>query len=267
MWRGRVSAVTEWCIGWNRRSRAICPPTLRRLWRIRPCPPSRCAHRQLWWARGTRLRVRLVRVCTPWRCYRRTRLTCSKSWMRVRGLRAEDIRELSKTADLSLHATKETARAIGRSMAALVVAERHLWLNLSDIKDRDRVFPSGRPAFAFRHQEAKKQAAVFQRFLPRRSLAQGAAGREQPLPRAGSSYRGVQKESVAAWRGRGGKQGSRSGASKSKPDLRKTAGSDGSCVQRDTYWPAVHATPTVVAQDQGVLPFAWSRSHSGAYVP
>ncbi len=56
------------------------------------------------------------------------------------GFSAEDIRELRKTADLSLHATKETARAIGRSMAALVAAERHLWLTLSDIKDRDRVF-------------------------------------------------------------------------------------------------------------------------------
>ncbi|KAI2655569.1 enzymatic polyprotein [Labeo rohita] len=33
-----------------------------------------------------------------------------------------------------------------------------------------------------------------------------------------------------------------------------TAGSDGSCVQRDTFWPAVHETPTVVAQDQGVSP-------------
>ncbi len=34
----------------------------------------------------------------------------------------------------------------------------------------------------------------------------------------------------------------------------ETAGSDGSCVQRDTSWPAVHETPTVVAQDQGVFP-------------
>ncbi len=31
----------------------------------------------------------------------------------------------------------------------------------------------------------------------------------------------------------------------------ETARSDGSCTQRDTYWPAVHETPTVVAQDQG----------------
>ncbi len=34
----------------------------------------------------------------------------------------------------------------------------------------------------------------------------------------------------------------------------KSAGSDVSCVQPDTFWPAVHETPTVVAQDQGVLP-------------
>ncbi len=33
-----------------------------------------------------------------------------------------------------------------------------------------------------------------------------------------------------------------------------TAGSDGSSVQHDTFWPAVHETPTVVAQVQGVLP-------------
>ncbi len=31
----------------------------------------------------------------------------------------------------------------------------------------------------------------------------------------------------------------------------KTAGSDVSCVQRDDFWPAVHETPTVVAQDKG----------------
>ncbi len=31
------------------------------------------------------------------------------------------------------------------------------------------------------------------------------------------------------------------------------AGSDGSCVQRDTIWPAVHETPAVVAQDQGIF--------------
>ncbi len=41
----------------------------------------------------------------------------------------------------------------------------------------------------------------------------------------------------------------------------KTAGSDVSCVQRDTFWPAVHETPTVLAQDQGVLPKGKPTSH------
>ncbi len=52
---------------------------------------------------------------------------------------SDDIVELRRTADLSLRATKETARAVGRSMAAMVAVERHLWLTLSDMKDKDRV--------------------------------------------------------------------------------------------------------------------------------
>ncbi len=66
------------------------------------------------------------------------------------GFNVEDICELRKTADLSLCATKETARATGRSMAALVAVERHLWLILSDIKDRDRVFLLDTPLSSFR---------------------------------------------------------------------------------------------------------------------
>ncbi len=45
----------------------------------------------------------------------------------------------------------------------------------------------------------------------------------------------------------------------------EAAGSDGSCVQCDTYWPAVHETPTVVAQDQGVLPKGKPASHDQGY--
>ncbi|KAL0173005.1 hypothetical protein M9458_033316, partial [Cirrhinus mrigala] len=125
-------------------------------------------------------------------------------------VRDSDISELRRTADLSLRATKETACAIGRSMAALVAAERHLWLTLSDMKEKDRVFllnsplsPSGLFGDAVntvveRDREARKQAAAFQRFLPRRTPAQGAAGREQPRPStSSSSYRETQKQSVA----------------------------------------------------------------------
>ncbi|KAI2653716.1 PTS system lactose-specific EIICB component [Labeo rohita] len=137
-------------------------------------------------------------------------------------IKDSDISELRRTADLSLRATKETARAIGRSMAALVAAERHLWLTLSDMKEKDRVFlldaplsPSGLFGDAVnsvvdRYQEARKQAAAFQRFLPRRHPAHRAAGREQPRPSTSSSYRETQKQSVA--------KRSRSRASQAKPD-------------------------------------------------
>ncbi len=43
-------------------------------------------------------------------------------------------------AQLSLRAAKETAKSIGRSMAALVATERHLWLNLSNIKEKYKNF-------------------------------------------------------------------------------------------------------------------------------
>ncbi len=49
------------------------------------------------------------------------------------------LRELRSATDLALRATKTTAQAIGRSMASLVVLERHLWLTLTEIKDADRV--------------------------------------------------------------------------------------------------------------------------------
>ncbi|ROI48126.1 hypothetical protein DPX16_0815 [Anabarilius grahami] len=47
-------------------------------------------------------------------------------------------RDLRSATDLALRATKATAQAIGHSMASLVVLERHLWLNLTEIKDLDK---------------------------------------------------------------------------------------------------------------------------------
>ncbi len=103
---------------------------------------------------------------------------------------SNDIVELSRTADLALRATKETVRAIGRSITALVAAERHLWLTLSNMKEKDRVFlmdtllvPSGLfgdsvDSVVDRYQEARKQAAAFKRSLPRHSIVLRAAGRE-----------------------------------------------------------------------------------------
>ncbi|KAI2647410.1 Transposon Ty3-G Gag-Pol polyprotein [Labeo rohita] len=122
-----------------------------------------------------------------------------------------------------------------RSMATMVAAERHLWLTLSDMKEKDRVFlldaplqPSGLfgdavDSVVSRYQEARKQAAAFQRYLPHRSLASTAAGHEQLSPCTSSSYRQVQKLSVATRappsRDRDPRH-SRPGSSKARPDLR-----------------------------------------------
>ncbi len=47
--------------------------------------------------------------------------------------------ELRSATDLALRATKMTAQAIGRSIPSLVVLERHLWINLTEMKNADKV--------------------------------------------------------------------------------------------------------------------------------
>ncbi|KAF7694564.1 hypothetical protein HF521_008317, partial [Silurus meridionalis] len=104
---------------------------------------------------------------------------------------ATDIVELRHAADLTLRATKHTARAVVRSMVALVATERHLWLTLSDLPDKDRavllnapmappgLFGDAVTAFVNRFQKSKKQSAAFHQYLTRRSRG---AGRRQPQP-------------------------------------------------------------------------------------
>ncbi len=96
------------------------------------------------------------------------------------GIGPDTVCELRRATDLSLRATKETARSIGRSMAALVATERHLWLNLSNIKGKDKHFLMDAPLSSSglfgdavnlvveRFQESAKQVAAFQKLLPRR---------------------------------------------------------------------------------------------------
>ncbi|KAL0149015.1 hypothetical protein M9458_055630 [Cirrhinus mrigala] len=43
------------------------------------------------------------------------------------GLSPDEVAELRHTTDLALRATKQATTAMGRSMVAMVVTERHLW--------------------------------------------------------------------------------------------------------------------------------------------
>ncbi len=56
------------------------------------------------------------------------------------GLPPEAVSELRRTTDLALRATKQTAAAIGRLMAVMVATERHLWVNLVDIREEEKRF-------------------------------------------------------------------------------------------------------------------------------
>ncbi|ROL49022.1 hypothetical protein DPX16_16637, partial [Anabarilius grahami] len=96
-------------------------------------------------------------------------------------------KELRSATDLALCATKTMAQVIGSSMASLVVLERHLWLNLTEIKDADRavfldspVSPTGLfgPAvdgFAERFTAAQKSSQAMQHFLPKRSSSSASS--------------------------------------------------------------------------------------------
>ncbi len=60
------------------------------------------------------------------------------------GLTPEAVKELQRATDLALRATKHTARAVGRSMAASVAAERHLSFHRYGARP-DRESVSARP--------------------------------------------------------------------------------------------------------------------------
>ncbi len=115
------------------------------------------------------------------------------------GLTPEAVKELQRATDLALRATKHTARAMGRSMAASVAAERHLWLNLTEIREKEKVFLMDAPisqsglfgeavsAVVDKFRSAKTQSAALNQFMPRRardfSTPSSSVSREQPLPR------------------------------------------------------------------------------------
>ncbi len=48
------------------------------------------------------------------------------------------MQELRTATDFALRATKVTPRSLGKAMSTMVVQERHLWLNLVEMKDVDK---------------------------------------------------------------------------------------------------------------------------------
>lgn len=103
-------------------------------------------------------------------------------------------RDLRSTTDLALCATKTTAQAIDRAMASLVVLERHVWLNLTEIKDTDKAAFFDSPVFttglfgpavdslAKCFTAAQKSLQAMRHFLSKSSSSAAALSRQKSMP-------------------------------------------------------------------------------------
>lgn len=103
--------------------------------------------------------------------------------------------EIRTAMDFVMRTTRCSNQAIGRAMGLTVVAQRHLWLNLSNIPDKERhvfldapvdpagLFGSAVNAMQARCESKKMQDEAFSYCLPRKTIAQprGAAVRH-PTP-------------------------------------------------------------------------------------
>ncbi len=125
------------------------------------------------------------------------------------GLSPDEVAELRRTTDLALRATKQAATAMGRSMAAMVVTERHLWVNLADIGKKEKGFLLDAPVspselfgtsvetVVEKFREAKARSAAFKSFIPRRSRSEPEQ-RRGPDPSPSEDQRWAQRASVVA---------------------------------------------------------------------
>ncbi len=98
--------------------------------------------------------------------------------------------------DFALRATKVTARSFGKAMSTMVVQERHLWLNLAEMKDVDKarfldapisqagLFGDTVEDFDQQFSAVQQQIEAIQHILPRRD-APSTAARPQSAHRRG----------------------------------------------------------------------------------
>ncbi len=114
----------------------------------------------------------------------------------------------SPDEDLALRATKQAATAMGRSMAAMVVTERHLWVNLADLEKKEKGFLLDAPispselfgtsveTVVEKFREVRARSAAFETFIPRRSRSEPEQSRGPALAWS-EDRRRAQKASVA----------------------------------------------------------------------
>ncbi len=102
------------------------------------------------------------------------------------------MQELRTVTDFALRATKVTARSLGKAMSTMVVQERHLWLNVAEMKDVDKarfldapisqggLFGDTVEGFAQQFSAVQQQTEAIQHILPRRDAPSTAAPGARP---------------------------------------------------------------------------------------
>ncbi len=102
------------------------------------------------------------------------------------------MQELRTATDFALRATKVTARSLGKAMSTMVVQERHLWLNLAEMKDVDKarfldapisqggLFGDTVEGFAQQFSAVQQQTEAIQHILPRCDAPSTAAPGARP---------------------------------------------------------------------------------------
>ncbi len=115
-------------------------------------------------------------------------------------LTPEATKDLRAATEFALMATKRAAQSVGKAMGFMVVLQRHLWLNLADLKEADRkvllnapITPSGlfgdaMESITERFAEAQKRAKAMSHVMPRRAFQQQTA-RSRSSSAPGSSQR------------------------------------------------------------------------------
>ncbi len=102
------------------------------------------------------------------------------------------MQELRSATDFALRATKVTARSLGKAMSTMVVQERHLWLNLAEMKDVDKarfldapisqagLFGDTVEGLAQQFSAVQQQTEAIQHILSRRDAPSTAAPGARP---------------------------------------------------------------------------------------
>lgn len=116
------------------------------------------------------------------------------------------MQELHLANNYVLRATKITVQALGQAMSTLVVQEHHLWLNLTEIRDAEKVhflyapisqgglFSDTVVDFAQQFLTVKKQTDLIKHIFPRSGSA------SPPVHAKGSPCEGC-SDSATVWTG------------------------------------------------------------------